>query len=103
MRPAILRVTSTGPDFRAGDLAYTIGRRYWRAYHQEHWTVWPKRGTQDAFAGVGERGTYTLLRDDECVPLPMPTPPPAFPFFPPRVLARWAARARRMARSPAGA
>lgn len=84
MRPGILRVTSRTPDFEVGDLAVTVGRRWWRAYGREFWTVVPKR---DA-GSHGQYGRLTLLRDDECVLLPMPTPPPAVPFIPPRLLAR---------------
>ena len=83
-----------------GQLAYTVGRRWWRAHSQEFWTVWP--GCADPLP-AGQYGKLTLLQDHECVEVPFVIPPPAPPFFPPRLVARWAARARRMARTPAGA
>lgn len=94
MRPGILRVIARTPDFAVGDLAVTVGRRWWRAYAREFWTVAPKRDP-----GIhGQHGALTLLQDHECELVPMPTPPPAVPFIPPRLLAR--RRARLPSRAP---
>lgn len=91
MRPGILRVLTRTPDFWPGTLVVTVGRRHWRAYGRDFWTVVPDRD----IGSFGQYGRMTFLQDHECEIVPMPTPPPAVPFIPPRLLAsgrlRWPA------------